>query len=123
MVMLNFESDKSSNATVELDIFSGRPNPSWTVRREDQAKLVTLLRDDLMEKARSDAAPPLGYRGFIVRFTSDRGENHIHVFDGLIEFDKESYRDRERAVEKFIISIMPRELKDRFKEVMPNLMP
>jgi hypothetical protein len=45
------------------------------------------------------------------------------VFDGTIEFDGESYRDRERAVEKFIISIMPGELKEQFKEVMPNLMP
>jgi hypothetical protein len=123
MVTLNFESDKSSNVTIELDIFSGRPNPWWTVRPDDQAKLVTLLRDDLVGKARSDAVPSLGYRGFIVRFTSDHSEIHIHVFDGSIEFDGKSYRDKERAIERFIISTMPRELKERFKEVMPNLMP
>jgi hypothetical protein len=123
MITLNFATDKSSHVTIELDIFSGRPNPSWTVRPEDQAKLVTLLRDDLVAKPGSDAAAPLGYRGFMVRIASARGESLIHVFDGSIEFDGKFYRDTERAIEKFIVSTMPPGLKERFKEVMPNLAP
>ena len=51
---------------VELDIFSGNPNPAWTLSDGDSAHFLEKL-------ALLPAAPPaefatnLGYRGFIVR--------------------------------------------------------
>ncbi len=51
--------------TVELDVFSGRPNPTWTLSPEETAALAALLKD----LPRSDTPAGeggLGYRGFII---------------------------------------------------------
>jgi hypothetical protein len=49
-------------ATVEVDLYSGRPNPSWPLTPEEVARLVE--RVDGLEPA-DEAEPPgrLGYRG------------------------------------------------------------
>jgi hypothetical protein len=52
---------------VELDVFSGRPNPRWTL---DPLSSVELSR--LLSGRSGDAAPErLGYRGFLVHLTDD----------------------------------------------------
>lgn len=52
------------NLDVELDIFSGRPNPHWPLPSNQQGKLQAVF------KSRADVEPPaipgLGYRGFII---------------------------------------------------------
>jgi hypothetical protein len=53
-----------------LDIFSGLPNPSWTLSVKDARKLINRLA------GRAMAAPGavesiLGYRGFVIAATSD----------------------------------------------------
>lgn len=58
--------------TVELDIFSGNPNPKWTLSRKEANELLDRVMAD-----RSLAAPPqtvggLGYRGFIVSADDSR---------------------------------------------------
>jgi len=55
---------------VELDIFSGRPNPRWSLSAAEEAELVERLLDRSVPMAPvtvSDAK--LGYRGFLVRAT------------------------------------------------------
>lgn len=70
---------------VTLDIFSGRPNPSWTIRPEDKQELTRRLAG--LSRARqipSDRG--LGYRGFVI--TNQTEENglptEIRVFEGLV---------------------------------------
>jgi len=50
---------------VELDIFSGRPNPTWEMSPEEAAefhkRLTTLIRTE-----KPSDPPGLGYRGFVV---------------------------------------------------------
>jgi len=58
--------------TVELDIFSGNPNPRWTLSDKEANDLLDRVMAD-----RSLASPPkhvggLGYRGFIVRADDPR---------------------------------------------------
>jgi hypothetical protein len=53
---------------VELDIFSGRPNPRWTLDGREEAELIERLLDRTVPiVAPSDSDGHLGYRGFIVR--------------------------------------------------------
>src|SRR5438874_9009950 len=52
------------NIEVELDIFSGRPNPRWMLSREQAGR----LHDQFSERipAEPQEAPGLGYRGFVL---------------------------------------------------------
>lgn len=67
---------------VELDIFSGRPNPSWELTaaesEEFRKRLRSLPRDESGHSAPSDEK--LGYRGLIV--TSAGGE--VESFERLV---------------------------------------
>lgn len=48
--------------TVELDVFSGRENPRWTLTAQETARVEELLRG---LPGAPDAPPPgLGFRGF-----------------------------------------------------------
>lgn len=53
-----------SRIEVLLDIFSGRPNPRWTLSDEQVNDLQTRLRT--LPEAKPTTLPGLGYRGFIV---------------------------------------------------------
>ena len=88
---------------VELDIFSGRPNPTW--------RLDSVAGDhlhDLIESSKPAAsghiANNLGYRGFAVR----DGDRIVRVQRGRIEIergDNRSYRtDQDRAVERWLLT-------------------
>src|SRR6188768_1931657 len=53
---------------VELDIFSGRPNPRWTLAPAEEAELVQRLLDRSVPIAPLTITDgKLGYRGFLVR--------------------------------------------------------
>lgn len=54
--------------TVELDIFSGRPNPVWTLTGKEERDLIDRVTADrsLMAPLSAETGG-LGYRGFIVR--------------------------------------------------------
>jgi|SRR5215203_980410 len=52
-------------AIVEVDLFSGRPNPSWSLTPEEAAHLVEIV-DELEPAAAREAPGWLGYRG--IRF-------------------------------------------------------
>ena len=90
-----------SNATVELDAYSGRPNPRWELSVEEARDLSQRISD--LEPARDATLPDigLGYRGFYIdRIDGDR----IFVSHGLIAFVRDGrpraiYRDRRGAEE------------------------
>lgn len=51
-------------AGVELDVFSGRPNPHWTIAVD---QLAPLLPDSDAQQLAAPGEPPgLGYRGFLL---------------------------------------------------------
>jgi len=53
---------------VELDIFSGVPNPTWRLSRSDEGALFELLRAEPKQISKvPDGRLGLGYRGLIVR--------------------------------------------------------
>jgi hypothetical protein len=50
---------------VELDVFSGRPNPTWRLTPGERRELVR--RVDRLSSAAADPTAGLGYRGFVLR--------------------------------------------------------
>lgn len=60
--------------SIELDIYSGRPNPQWVLSQQEEQDLVDLILADpsLMLPIDADTGG-LGYRGYIVRAMSEDG--------------------------------------------------
>lgn len=63
---------------VELDIFSGRPNPVWELTAAERAKLKSMVRGASPSQSTIDV-PGLGYRGFVVH-----GPDQIRIYRGQI---------------------------------------
>ena len=73
-------------ATVEVDLYSGRPNPSWSLTPDEVAQLVK--RVDGLAPA-DEVEPPgrLGYRGLRFRlYAQGREVASAESFDGHLRF-------------------------------------
>jgi hypothetical protein len=72
--------------TVELDAFSGRPNPTWTLADAERTELKRRLA--ALPRAPVDAVPDvgLGYRGFRITIPAEGGTaaQQIYVTHGLV---------------------------------------
>ncbi|MGH7140684.1 MAG: hypothetical protein ACREHD_33545 [Pirellulales bacterium] len=70
---------------VTLDIFSGRPNPTWTMRPEHENELARRLVS-LPPAQQLPGGDDLGYRGFIItNQTGARGlPAEIRISNGLV---------------------------------------
>ena len=55
---------------ITLDVFSGRPNPTWKLNEKDAKKFVERFASRSVVDAASVEAP-LGYRGFSIAAASD----------------------------------------------------
>ena len=74
-----------STATVELDAFSGRPNPRWQLSADEARDLsARLLRLQPARRAKL-ADGGLGYRGFYIENANGQ---RIHIAHGLIAFPR-----------------------------------
>jgi hypothetical protein len=95
-------------ALVELDIFSGRPNPTWEVADGD-AQALRAIQRDLDESTEPAPEPPgLGYRGF--RYTLDGLE--WRAFAGVVSSAAHRLTDPGHRVERFLLGTMPPEHDD-----------
>ncbi|MDX2138104.1 MAG: hypothetical protein SF123_08405 [Chloroflexota bacterium] len=56
---------------VELDIFSGRPNPTWEMTAAQAETLTSILREMPTHVGQIPFNDGLGYRGFIIRDSPD----------------------------------------------------
>jgi hypothetical protein len=91
----------------ELDIFSGRPNPSWELSSEEISDLARYMAG--LTPAIKPAVPgDLGYRGFVI---SNPGKiaglpANIHVFSGILavtEKGSTSYYNDVNNIESWLI--------------------
>jgi hypothetical protein len=106
----------ADTARVEIDIFSGRPNPSFQLDQAATAELLKLLDNS---KRGAGAAPRdgLGFRGFVVRI---EGRPDIRVSGTTVVSGAEELTDPTRAVERFLLSKMPDDVKRQFSDVLPR---
>ena len=83
---------QDASVIVELDVFSGRPNPKWEFPPDRTSTLLAWIKSQPEIKA-EPAVRGLGYRGFILR----TGEQSIRVYKGLIAVEDHgvthSFRD------------------------------
>jgi hypothetical protein len=94
-------------AVVTLDMFSGRPNPSWEL---SPAQIIA-LRDELATEREGSLLKPttasakLGYRGFHVESVREELPDHLTVGGGVIELSRHasSLIDPERRLEYFLL--------------------
>ena len=70
---------------VTLEIFSGRPNPSWTLSAEEGQELARRLQG-LPPSGRSPPEGDLGYRGFRILYDSKSAQlpSEVVVTGGIV---------------------------------------
>ncbi len=72
---------------VELDIFSGMPNPTWGLTDAETDSFVKRL-DALPRTSAKELSGNLGYRGFIVQLTQGTETQSIHIQKGTVQISK-----------------------------------
>ncbi|MEI7645308.1 MAG: hypothetical protein WCJ55_13605 [Chloroflexales bacterium] len=98
-----------SSLSVEADLFSGRPNPTWQLAPND----IQALQDDLaplpLRAIPATTFDGLGYRGFIVRMIDDpqRDTLTIHVYHDIVRIERGGtttvYEDVTRGIEHLLM--------------------
>jgi hypothetical protein len=75
----------SPDMLVTLEVFSGRPNPSWTLCADEEQELIRRLQS-LPPSDRSPAEGDLGYRGFRIVNNSKRAQlpSEVMVTMGVV---------------------------------------
>lgn len=91
---------------VELDMFSGRPNPEWEVSAAVEQELAQ-LESGLRASQHAMPLPAFGYRGFVYR----EGRDARRAFDGTLTRAEQSFEDPERHIERLLAATMPDALK------------
>ena len=110
--------------TIELDVFSGRPNPTWNLTPGQAQELLRVL-DVIRRDGRTRPpcqVPGLGYRGFHVRTASDAQSATWQVFDGCVEYDGQFFDDSGRVAENYLLEAMPAQLKRDLTAVLPHIL-
>lgn len=94
---------------IELDAFSGRPNPRWELTETQEAEFLTSLRALRPAQGSHSTADGLGYRGFIVRpnGASVDGYDDIRLYRGIVLARRgghtETFSDPERVLERWLL--------------------
>jgi len=90
---------------VEVDVFSGMPNPAWTLRDADAAAFLSDFAK-LPETEARIRSEDLGYRGLIVRIGQGPSQE-ILIQHGVAEsHDARSttfFLDRNRSLERWLL--------------------
>ena len=90
---------------VEVDIFSGTPNPHWTLSESDAAVFISKF-SGLRKTAARPRSANLGYRGLIVRMPQEAGRR-IYIQNGVVEVRNGTsctfFLDPHRSLEHWLI--------------------
>ena len=103
---------------VELDIFSGRPNPRWEL---DDSAARAVLEIEWGLSATSGALrqpPPLGYRGFLY---APRGEGTRRAFLGRVERRDGVLDDPDCSIEQMLLRSLPQDFAGLAERIAPLL--
>jgi len=95
----------AAHCEVELDIFSGMPNPTWALSADDSDGLMRQVAA-LPQTGARELAGNLGYRGFIVRCTDGASMRTVRVQRGLVETENSKTvhaRDEGRRLERWLL--------------------
>src|SRR4029450_7496868 len=90
---------------VELDVFSGRPNPRWELDEQRSQELRQLERRLIPARQTAPEPPGLGYRGFVY---SD-GSGQVRAYRGYVKTPRTVLADPSLSVEKYLLNQLPAE--------------
>ena len=106
------------SVTVTLHIFSGRPNPSWELSRDEIDYLIERLaafRGRTLRKPIGTIGG-LGYQGFQLHAVRESGLGALTiVYDGMIELDRfsASLVDDKREIENWLLATAGNKLDEK----------
>jgi hypothetical protein len=97
---------------VTLQVFSGRPDPTWTLSHGQEAELNRLLAAAPLASTPPELPSALGYRGFDLCITQSRGgaSQKLWVGNGWIVGSGPPRQDRQRALERWLLDTGRRKL-------------
>jgi hypothetical protein len=113
---------------VMLDVFSGRPNPSWELSPEQGPEfLKKILQLKTKDNSQFDSEKgELGYRGFIVEETnSAQKSRRFEVYNGMVNVieNNSSYvlEDKGYSIERWLLQTAPNSLDELVKYVKQEI--
>ena len=99
---------KSSKYTAGVSVFSGRPDPTWTLSEEVGNELLRLFEDLERYEGSAISAPPLGYRGAFLR---DDAGNEWFAYRGVVTLtsshSSDARKDPSRQFERSVVASIP----------------
>ena len=100
---------QASPLQVEVDVYSGRPNPRWNLSAQQTEEFLKMVRA-LPERERESALNQnLGYRGLKVKGShlDKDGCKEIVIGNGIVvvqeENNSQQLTDKDRAVERWLL--------------------
>ena len=92
---------------VEVDIYSGRPNPVWELTQAQAAEFMARLAQ-LPEAQGAGGPGDLGYRGLIVSADGLEGVDRVEIRSGIVRVERtdgssRNYLDGGRALERWTV--------------------
>jgi hypothetical protein len=114
-------SKSAEKCTATVAIFSGRPDPSWDLRRSLLHRLESIWKRLSPAAGLPPVAPALGYRGCVVK----RGPRAVwEAFGGVVVRGKERRADPRREFERAVLNsapkgVLPEEVLRMFEEKTP----
>jgi len=97
----------AAHCEVELDIFSGMPNPTWLLTNSEADRFTKQLAALPPAQAR-ELSGHLGYRGFIVQCTQGANTQSIRIQRGLVQIAMNEatlyVADQDRGLERQLLN-------------------
>jgi len=110
-----------AHAEVELDLFSGMPNPTWPLTNAEADSFVKQVVGLPRTSARK-LSDNLGYRGFIIQVTQGDHTQLIRIQSGTVHIAKGAAmvyaRDEGREVERWLLNTGKPYLKNELFQIV-----
>lgn len=116
----------SARVQVELDIFSGIPNPVWILSGTDGDLFLKKLAM-LPQVSAKELCDNLGYRGFIVEVTNETEESLVRIQNGTVQLSQNGtnvyYSDQDRHLERWLLNSGKSTLRSDLFEIVERDFP
>lgn len=110
----------AARCEVELDIFSGMPNPTWVLTNAQAGSFVKKLAA-LSRTSAKELSGNLGYRGFMVQCTLGASAQLIRIQDGTVHISEGARNvyayDKDRQVERWLLNTGQPHLKNELFQI------
>lgn len=110
----------AARCEVELDIFSGMPNPTWVLTNAEADTLVKKLAG-LSRTSATELSGNLGYRGFIVQCTQGADAQLIRIQAGTVHISEGARNvyayDKDRQIERWLLNTGKPHLNNELFEI------